>query len=246
MGVGAELTSSQEQSLARASSVVRVFPDQAVELANGASADRGSRGNAGGQGVARGGGKDNGKGGSVAIDPPLGLAWDQVRALHARAITGMGVTVAVVDSGWFPQLEVLTDDDDDDGHGHLKLALHYDATADVVRAPDDDSDDFGHGSHVAGIVGGHWDEGSNPYNYTGVAPDSSLYVVKAFDENGQGTYADVIRGIGRVIADREAFGIRVLNLSFGAEPQSYYWDDPLNQAVMEAWRAGNLRRGVGR
>jgi serine protease AprX len=30
----------------------------------------------------------------------------------------------------------------------------------------------------------------------------------------------------------------VLNLSFSAPPQSYYWDDPLNQAVMAAWQAG--------
>jgi subtilisin family serine protease len=30
----------------------------------------------------------------------------------------------------------------------------------------------------------------------------------------------------------------VVNLSFGAEPQSYYWDDPLNQAVMLLWQAG--------
>ena len=27
-------------------------------------------------------------------------------------------------------------------------------------------------------------------------------------------------------------------MSFGAQPESYYWDDPLNQAVMAAWRAG--------
>ncbi len=32
--------------------------------------------------------------------------------------------------------------------------------------------------------------------------------------------------------------IRVLNLSFSATPQSYYWEDPLNQAVMSAWDAG--------
>ena len=62
--------------------------------------------------------------------------------------------------------------------------------------------------------------------------------VKAFDEHGQGTYADVIRGLDWIVANREAYGIRVLNLSFSAEPQSYYWDDPLNQAVMAAWQAG--------
>ena len=30
----------------------------------------------------------------------------------------------------------------------------------------------------------------------------------------------------------------MLNLSFSATPQSHYWDDPLNQAVMAAWQAG--------
>ena len=39
-------------------------------------------------------------------------------------------------------------------------------------------------------------------------------------------------------ANKDAYNIRVLNLSFSAPPQSYYWDDPLNQAVMRAWQAG--------
>ncbi len=30
----------------------------------------------------------------------------------------------------------------------------------------------------------------------------------------------------------------MVNLSFGATPESYYWNDPLNQAVMAAWQAG--------
>ena len=34
------------------------------------------------------------------------------------------------------------------------------------------------------------------------------------------------------------YGIRVLNLSFSAAPQSHYWDDPINQAVMALWQAG--------
>ena len=37
---------------------------------------------------------------------------------------------------------------------------------------------------------------------------------------------------------RKNIKIRVLNLSFGAPPESNYWDDPLNQAVMAAWKAG--------
>ena len=40
------------------------------------------------------------------------------------------------------------------------------------------------------------------------------------------------------MANKNTYNIRVLNLSFSAPPQSYYWDDPLNQAVMRAWQAG--------
>ncbi len=63
-------------------------------------------------------------------------------------------------------------------------------------------------------------------------------VVRAFDGKGAGRYVDVIAGLNWIVANKAKYNIRVLNLSFGAEPQSYYWDDPLNQAVMAAWKAG--------
>ena len=47
----------------------------------------------------------------------------------------------------------------------------------------------------------------------------------------------MIRGIDWGVANQQAHNIRVLNLSFGAQPQSHYWDDPLNQADMAAWQA---------
>src|SRR6185295_17402415 len=62
--------------------------------------------------------------------------------------------------------------------------------------------------------------------------------IKAFGEDGSGTYATVIRAIDWVVTNRLAYGIRVLNLSLGAPAQSRYWDDPLNKAVMKAWQAG--------
>ena len=40
------------------------------------------------------------------------------------------------------------------------------------------------------------------------------------------------------VRNRIGLNIRVMNLSFSAPPRSYYWDDPLNQAVMAAWRDG--------
>ena len=67
---------------------------------------------------------------------------------------------------------------------------------------------------------------------------TGLVVVKAFDADGQGGYADVIRGIDWIVQNKDVYGIRVLNMSLSAPPRSHYWDDPLNQAVMAAWEAG--------
>ena len=72
----------------------------------------------------------------------------------------------------------------------------------------------------------------------GVAPDANLVSVRAFDASGRGTYSSVIRGIDWIVRNTGTYGIRVLNLSLGAAPQSRYWDDPLNRAVMRAWQSG--------
>ncbi len=74
--------------------------------------------------------------------------------------------------------------------------------------------------------------------YQGIAPDAGLVSVKAFDQNGGSTYAAVIQAVGWVVANKTKYNIRVLNASFGAPVGSWYWDDPMNQAVMKAWQAG--------
>jgi len=65
--------------------------------------------------------------------------------------------------------------------------------------------------------------------YNGIAPGSNLVAIKAFNAQGLGTYADVIRGIDWAVAHQAAYNIRVMNLSFSALPQSYYWEDPLTR-----------------
>ena len=72
----------------------------------------------------------------------------------------------------------------------------------------------------------------------GIAPNANLVGVKAFDQNGRASYADVIRGIDWIVANKSTYKIRIINMSFSSPPQSYYWEDPLNQAVMRAWKAG--------
>ena len=97
-------------------------------------------------------------------------------------------------------------------------------------------DDNGHGTLVASIIKNSKKNANNMF--FGVAPDAVIIPVQVLGEDGSGSYSNVIAGIQWVIDNKDKYNIRVMNLSLSAPPQSYYWDDPLNQAVMRAWQAG--------
>ncbi len=98
-------------------------------------------------------------------------------------------------------------------------------------------DTYGHGSHVAGIIWsnlGDWDT----FAYMGVAPQANILSVRVLGDNGMGTYEDIIQGIQYIVANKEIFNIRVLNVSLSAKVTTPYFVDPLNRAVEAAWAEG--------
>ena len=139
--------------------------------------------------------------------------------LMAQGLDGSGITVAVLDTGlsrsWVP----------------------YAAGIVTYSADGSQFDDLsGHGSHVTSVI---MAPVRTPDNQPmGIAPNVRLVSVKAFDGNGASSYATVLNGLNWIYANRTTYNIRVLNLSFAANPQSYYWDDPIDQAVMKLWQAG--------
>ena len=145
--------------------------------------------------------------------------------LQRAGINGKGITIAVLDTGLWQDTTQM--------YGSRILA-----SINVVNGGTGpvNSDPYGHGTHVTSIAASGAQALSGAYQ--GIAPKANLVIVRAFDGEGAGRYSDVIAGVNWVVANRARHKIRVLNLSFGAPPQSYYWDDPLNQAVMAAWRAG--------
>jgi serine protease AprX len=175
----------------------------------------------------------------VSIDHPMQVADDLTNgaigtsAAWNAGYTGAGVTVAVVDSGI------------NDSHPDLwnssettsRVLYHEDFTGTpTTNSAGAKYDLYGHGTHVAGIIGG------NGYlsggQYEGVAPGVSLVDLRALDENGAGTDSTVIAAIQEAITLQSTYNIRVINLSLGRGIAVSYTQDPLCQAVESAWKSG--------
>ena len=144
--------------------------------------------------------------------------------------TGAGVGIAVLDTGLWKHDGIRYDP-----AGGTRLKALYNAMTDTEsKSPMSGDDPGGHGTHVASIAVSSLATADGVYN--GIAPGANLISVQAFDETGHGTYADVVRAIDWIVANKAKHKIRVLNLSFSAPVRTHYWDDPINQAVMVAWQ----------
>ena len=137
-----------------------------------------------------------------------------------RGITGRGITAAVLDTG---------------AARHPDFADRLVCFRDFIGGRTSPYDDYGHGTHVTGILAGN---GALSKNYRGIAPETRIVSLKVLDRNGNGRRSDVINGIRWVIRHREEYGIRVMNISVGTVQEGDSRDALLVQAVEEAWDAG--------
>ncbi|NQZ88314.1 MAG: S8 family peptidase [Colwellia sp.] len=154
---------------------------------------------------------------------------------HAAYNFGDGVTIGFLDTG-LDQLQGTSSGLglSTDLYGNDKFWGTYDAINNSIS--NYSNEESGHGTHVASIAGNaDYDVYGKVY---GVAPNAALVGIKAFDAEGKATYADVIRGIDWALQVKDQINLKVLNMSFSGPVRSYYWEDPLNQAVMKAWQAG--------
>src|SRR5438270_1238138 len=121
---------------------------------------------------------------------------------------GSGIGVAVIDSG--------VTDRPDFHNGLLGLTNHLVYSQSFVPNVSNAADQYGHGTHVAGIVAGNG-ASSSGYGYTktfvGIAPNANIVNLKVLDANGIGSDAAVLAAIDKVIALKSKYNIRVLNLS---------------------------------
>jgi serine protease AprX len=149
--------------------------------------------------------------------------------------TGKGVGVAVLDTG------IAGDMVDFRAAANARTSRVV-ASAVVNPCANDGRDGYGHGTHVAGLIAGNgtnYPVGHPLYGrYMGVAPDANLISVKVADEDGGTSVLDVLYGIQFVVDHKDAYGIRVLNMSLSSTTAESYKTDPLDAAVEAAWSAG--------
>jgi serine protease AprX len=145
--------------------------------------------------------------------------------LWAYGHTGSGVTVAVLDSG------IAQDPDLTQPTNRILTAVNF---ADPL--PVGQQDPGGHGTHVAGIIAG--DGGKSARQYVGIAPNANLIDVRVLDTFGIGRASSVIAGLQWVVANKNAYGIRIVNMSLGAPTTQDFVHDPIAAAVEIAWLRG--------
>lgn len=143
--------------------------------------------------------------------------------------TGRGVTIAFLDSGFYPHPDLTQPEN---------RILHYtsvhadEASEEVFRTPDLSS---WHGTMTSVVAAGNgWLSGGH---YRGIASNANLVLVKVCGP--QGIHNDEVRrGIEWVIEHREQYGIRILNISCAGDHEASYLDDELSRRAEDAVRAG--------
>jgi serine protease AprX len=154
--------------------------------------------------------------GSATIAEVLGLG---------QWFSGASITVAVIDSG-------LQDSADFSG----RILDFYDFTSGRGPVRTLPYDDYGHGTHVAGLIGSSGVSSSGKYR--GVAPGIRFLPLKVLDKKGVGKTSEVIQALEFAVANKARFNLQIVNLSLGHPIYESAATDPLVQAVEAAVRAG--------
>lgn len=152
-------------------------------------------------------------GGTETAPPSWGLDRVDQRTLpldasYGYANTGAGVNVYIIDTG------IRTT--------HVDFGGRASGAFSSVKGKSSTDDCHGHGTHVAGTVGG---------NRYGMAKAVRLYAVRVLDCSGNGPYSAVIAGVDWVTANRRLPA--VANMSLGGA-----FSQALNDAVTASIAAG--------
>jgi major intracellular serine protease len=153
---------------------------------------------------------------------PYGIQMMNAPEMWKLGEMGEGTVVCILDTG----IDVT--------HPDLKSQIIDGRNFTSEGGRDDFQDLNGHGTHVAGVIGGKLKDSG----MIGVAPKTKLLIGKVLDSKGSGDYRSITRAIKWATKWRGANGerVRVINMSLGGS----YHDEEQYEAILQAVSKGIL------
>jgi serine protease AprX len=143
--------------------------------------------------------------------------------------TGKGVTIAFLDSGFYPHVDLTTP---------VNRILAYrnliDSDRDVSSLFQPDVASW-HGMMTSVVAAGNGSL-SNGF-YRGIAPEANVVLVK-LARTGRITDENIKRGLEWVLDHKDKYGIRIINISAGGDEEASYLHDPLSKVVEDCAAEG--------
>jgi len=152
-----------------------------------------------------------------------------VRQVWNMGRQGQGLTIAVIDSGVSEDADFGASEQGNFG-SHIVRRMSFNTNSQTVN------DVYGHGTHVAGIIGGNGAGSSGAFQ--GVAPQVNLIGLKISDESGMAYESDTVEAMQWVLDNKAAYNIRVVNLSINSTVEQSYHTSPLDAATEILWFNG--------
>jgi len=143
--------------------------------------------------------------------------------------TGKGVTIAFLDSGFYPHADLVEPES--------RILAYEDLAAErPCLNPHDKVETWQwHGTQTSVVAAGNGAFSDGVYR--GLAADAQLVLVKVSTQ-GRITEENIARGIEWVIANRQRYDIRVFNISLGGDQDVACSESIINQAAEEAISQG--------
>src|SRR5215813_11863073 len=140
--------------------------------------------------------------------------------------TGKGVTVAFLDSGFYPHPDLVS-----------RVVAYEDLTAERSLFSTEPVESWQwHGTQTSVAAAGNGQLSNGVYR--GLAHESEVVLVKV-SERGRISEENVARGIQWVIANRERYNIRVLNISLGGDE-----DVPCSKSIVDQTAEEAIGHGI--
>lgn len=136
--------------------------------------------------------------------------------LHKQGITGKGINIAVIDSGFAIHPDISTS----------RIPIFHDFVL-GKRTP---YDDYTHGTHVAGIIAS---------SKIGIAPECNIIPLKILDKHGNGSTDTFIESIKWILYHQHIYNIQIVNISIGGNTTELRHEkNRLNLWVNRLWEEG--------